>query len=78
MKTWRETASPTPSQCIGNDKDVLSHDLPGFSFAGIISFLELGDLGDVMGPVSSNQTPNGIFRKIGIGSAEEYGDLVGI
>ncbi len=31
-----------------------------------------------MGSMRSDQTPNGVFREVGVGSAEEYGDVVGI
>jgi hypothetical protein len=74
----RELFRQRRGQCIGNDVDVLSHDLPGFCFVRVILFLELGDLRDMMGPMRSDQSSNRVFWKVGIGSAEEGGDLVGI
>ncbi len=57
---------------------MLAHHVPGLSFVGIIFFLKLRDLRDVMGPMGRNQATNRLSRKVRIRNAEKYGNVVGV
>ena len=57
---------------------MMLHHRPDLFLSGIISFLKLGDLSDMMVHMDGEQTSDSVFWEMRIGAAEKCGDLVGI